>query len=314
MPKTVAKRYGLKLEDATAWYATVDIKAARFVSEGALERVVGALKSTGAVSAEKVVDYSTLLEQRVAELKRDIRSMKLYNKPELVSGLHLRLKAAGLGSGPAHYTDFLPYDQHHYHGTDAVDAMVSKAGITEKSRVINVGSGLGGPARYLAGKVGCQVLASELLDELHQTAKELTSRSKLEEKVLHLSGNFLSVGPHLHSNVYDALVSWLTVLHFEQRPKLFRLAYSLLRPGGVFFAADFFQLGKLTSGEWDTLKNEVSCSTLVGSVSEYKAELEAAGFKIREATDVTADWREFTAARVAAMEADRARLEPILGK
>jgi cyclopropane fatty-acyl-phospholipid synthase-like methyltransferase len=51
------------------------------------------------------------------------------------------------------YTDFLPYDQHHYNGTDAVDEMVAKAGITEKSRVINVGSGLGGPARYLAGKV-----------------------------------------------------------------------------------------------------------------------------------------------------------------
>jgi hypothetical protein len=55
----------------------------------------------------------------------------------------------------------------------------------------------------------------------------------------------LQVGPHLHPNVYDAVVSWLTVLHIDERPKLFKIAYSLLRPGGVWFAADFFQLGKV---------------------------------------------------------------------
>jgi hypothetical protein len=128
--------------------------------------------------------------------------------------------------------------------------------------------------------VGCQVLACELLDDLHHTAKEMTDRCSLGEKIVHLSGNFLSVGPHLHPNVYDSVVSWLTVLHIEERPKLFKTAYTLLRPGGVFFAADFFQLGKLTADEWKVLKDDVSCSGLVGSVSEYKGELEAAGFKV----------------------------------
>jgi hypothetical protein len=47
--------------------------------------------------------------------------------------------------------------------------------------------------RYLAGKTGCQVLACELQEELHHSAKELTDRCGLDEKVLHLSGNFLSV-------------------------------------------------------------------------------------------------------------------------
>jgi len=51
----------------------------------------------------------------------------------------------------------------------------------------------------------------------------------------------------------------------------------------------------------------------VGSVNEYKAELEAAGFKIREATDVTEDWRKYTAHRVEKFTADQERLEPVLG-
>jgi hypothetical protein len=71
---------------------------------------------------------------------------------------------------------------------------------------------------------------------------------------------------------------------------------------------------QLTDAEWKVLNNDVACKTLVGSVSEYKAELESAGFKVREATDVTADWRQHTADRVAKFTSDREKLEPILGE
>ena len=37
--------------------------------------------------------------------------LRRYNNPELVAGLHKQLKAAGLETGPAKYTDFLPFDQ-----------------------------------------------------------------------------------------------------------------------------------------------------------------------------------------------------------
>lgn len=57
-------------------FATVEIQADRFVAEGALERVVDALKSTGAVG-DVAMDFGTLIDPRVAEIKRDIRSMKL---------------------------------------------------------------------------------------------------------------------------------------------------------------------------------------------------------------------------------------------
>ena len=79
----MTKRYGLRHEDARAWYATVEIKAERFISEGALERVVSALQATGAVPADKQIDYHELIDSRVAELRRDIRSMKLCVVPLL---------------------------------------------------------------------------------------------------------------------------------------------------------------------------------------------------------------------------------------
>lgn len=58
----------------------------------------------------------------------------------------------------------------------------------------------------------------------------------------------------------------------------------------------------------------LACTLTVCFYLRYKSELESAGFKVREATDVTADWRKYTADRVAKFTSDRERLEPILGR
>ena len=65
-------------------------------------------------------------------------------------------------------------------------------GVSQDSKVINIGSSLGGPARYLAGKYGCHVLAIELQDDLHRNGKELTDRCGLKN-VHHMAGDFLEV-------------------------------------------------------------------------------------------------------------------------
>ncbi len=83
-------------------------------------------------------------------------------------------------------------------------------------RIINIGSGLGGPARYLAGQYNCQVLAVELQDELHRTACELTERCRLGDQVTHVAGDFLAVARHLAPSSYDAVVSWYEILSFPR--------------------------------------------------------------------------------------------------
>lgn len=314
MSAMVANRYELKAEDAAAWYSTVDISAERFVSEAALERVILTLKQAKAIDTGNPIKPIDVLEPRLAELRRDIKSMKLYNKPELKTALHRRLRAAGLQSGQVSYKEFTPYDQHHYHGATAVDELVAKVKITNSARVINVGSGLGGPARYLAGSTGCQVLACELQNDLHMSASELTERCNLATQVDHVAGDFLSLGAHLQLGAYDFVVSWLTILHINDRATLFKRAYDCLKPGGTFFAADFFQVGQLTEDEREILKNDVACPTLCSSAAGYKAELELAGFRVSEVDDCTADWKVFTDERVKAFEKDKVTMSQVLGK
>ena len=258
----VVKRQGQKREDAAAWFSTVNISAERFVSEAALDRVVDALKCTGDIARERQIDLNDLIDGRLAELHRDIKSMKLYNKPELVTAMHKRLAAKGLSKGPATYSQLNEFDLNLYHGTAALDRAIKDMPIHSTSRIINVGSNMGGPARYVAGKVGCQVLACELQGDLHSTAEEFTQRADLSKMVHHIHGNFMSISAHLQLSAYDGIMSWLTMLHFDDRPMLFRRCYELLRPGGVLFVASFgspeMRRSHLEASAWESISVEIS--------------------------------------------------------
>jgi hypothetical protein len=73
----------------------------------------------------------------------------------------------------------------------------------------------------------------ELQEDLHSAAVELTERcggtsdpsgqTFDKEAVTFMCGNILTVAPHLQINSYDAIVSWITILHFTEaeRAKLF---------------------------------------------------------------------------------------------
>ena len=100
--------------------------------------------------------------------KQAIKSMNLYSQVERI---YNDLRALGIeDEAPLDVETLTPFDQYHYFGTDAVDEAISMAGITADSKVLDVGSGLGGPARYLAKATGCKVTALELQDDLNEVA------------------------------------------------------------------------------------------------------------------------------------------------
>src|SRR5436309_12351604 len=73
------------------------------------------------------------------------------------------LSRPGLGRpGPVTADDLFAFDQDHYGGLAAVDALARRAGIGSTSRVLDVCAGLGGPARFVASRRGSIVVALEL--------------------------------------------------------------------------------------------------------------------------------------------------------
>ena len=105
-----------------------------------------------------------------------IKTMKLYSSFERVDN---ELRELGIADGAKlDAATLFPFDSLHYEGTDACDAAI--AALRDETRVVlDIGSGVGGPARYLAARAGWRVAALELQPDAHAKARELTARCGL---------------------------------------------------------------------------------------------------------------------------------------
>ena len=123
----------------------------------------------------------------------NIKSMKLYQHFERVDN-EIKELMPSINGRTLKASDLFPFDNMHYFGVDAVrealepvlKRMVSQRkemGITEPIRVLDVGSGLGGPARFIAEELNCSVTAIELQEDCHKKAMELTEQVGLQEKI-----------------------------------------------------------------------------------------------------------------------------------
>ena len=230
-----------------------------------------------------------------------IAAVPLYTQLERVDR---GLAALGIGPGePIAPEQLFSLDQWHYHGTDAIRAAADHFGLGPASRVLDIGSGIGGPARFLASTFGCHVTALELQPNLHEIAVDLTRRCGLDERVTHLCGDAL-VHP-LPEAAFDAVVSWLAVLHIPDRPRLFARMARTLRPGGGCYIEDLCM--RAPFGEEDLRDlHEIVFGTTVTSIDDYAADARSAGFVDVVAADLTGDWAPFAAERLMAWRQNHA--------
>ena len=221
---------------------------------------------------------------------------------------------AAIGIGPADPIPperLFPLDQWHYRGVDAIRAAASQLSLSPDSDVLDIGSGVGGPARYLAHTVGCRVMAVELLPELHAIAVDLTRRCGLNPRVKHIRGDAL-VHPFL-SAAFDAAVSWLAILHIPDRPRLFARLARARRPGGRFYIEDLCMRAPFSPHDLRRVRGIVFGVT-VTSIEDYAKDARDAGFIDVVPTDLTSDWAPYAALRLATWREDHANYARVYGE
>jgi SAM-dependent methyltransferase len=86
-----------------------------------------------------------------------------------------------------------PLDQFHGRGIAATRENVARLGLDATKHVLDVGAGVGGPARYIAANFGCRVTGIDLTEEFVAAAIELTQRCGLADKVSFRQGNALKM-------------------------------------------------------------------------------------------------------------------------
>lgn len=223
-----------------------------------------------------------------------------------VDRIYADLDAAGIGrDDPVTVMDLIKFDQYHYEGIDAINAASSALQAAPGKSILDIGSGLGGPARYMASTTGCNVTALELQPDLHETGITLTNRCDMSKSVRHLCGDILA---NVVSNeTFDGIMSVLCFLHIPNRTALFIACANALRSGGRIFIEDYFGLKPLTDQERAVLADKVCCPYLP-DLQKYKSDLIEAGFKNIRVEEKTADWSRFVTERYGKFKSDKERL------
>lgn len=206
------------------------------------------------------------------------------------------LEARGLDSGHLKPEDLLPYDQDHYGGLAANDALIDRAGLQAGHRVLDVCSGMGGPSRYIAHRVGCRVVGIDLTRSRFESARRLTRRVGLDHLVTFVHGDALAMP--FDAAEFDAVIGQEAWCHVPDKPKLVAECARVLKPGGVIAFTDILATDALTESDAQRLAAEMQFPVL-GTLAGYERDLRANGFDIVSVEDLGAPWTRILADRLA---------------
>jgi SAM-dependent methyltransferase len=153
-----------------------------------------------------------------------------YERASLVEQLRAALAKSGLGEKRLSAKDLAPLDQFHSRGLAATVELAKALPITEATRVVDIGSGLGGPSRYLAETYGCTVRGVDLSQSFVDAANFLAERSGLTSKVTYQRGNALSLP--FSDGEFDLAWTQHVAMNIADRAALYGETFRVLRPGG----------------------------------------------------------------------------------
>ncbi len=159
-----------------------------------------------------------------------------YNETDLVATIE-RLAGADLTALTQPQRDQL--DQFHSGGAEAVDRLLPSLQLTPAMTVLDVGSGLGGPARQLAQSSGCTVVGVDITAAYVDAAQALTQAAGLDEQVTFVCGDIAA----LDRNDFDAAYTMHVQMNVEDKKTFFAEIARHLRPGAHFATFEVCRTG-----------------------------------------------------------------------
>ncbi len=91
-----------------------------------------------------------------------------YTVSDLTARLLAALAEAGVDTDHPTIDDLAAVDEFHIGGRPATDHFAAKLGFARGDQVLDVGSGIGGPARYFAHHKGCRVTGIDLTEAIER--------------------------------------------------------------------------------------------------------------------------------------------------
>lgn len=161
-----------------------------------------------------------------------------YRAAGLTERLKMALTSLGLGQSdlPLAPRQLAALDQFHTRGLAATEELGKLAGIIPGMSVLDVGCGIGGPARLLAETYGCRVTGIDLSEPFIEAARYLTERTGQSGQVSFRSASALALP--FADGAFDMALLQHVAMNILDRELLYREIRRVLKPGGRFATFD----------------------------------------------------------------------------
>lgn len=204
-----------------------------------------------------------------------------YGAGGLTERLLERLAASGVELTALRAEHLHPVDHLHAGGAGATKDLIAALGLSGEERVLDVGSGIGGPSR-MAAAFGARVTGVDLTPEFVRTATELTARVGLAHRASFQVASAEELP--FDDDSFDVAMMIHVGMNLPDKKQVFGEVHRVLRPGGRFALQEQVRVG---DGElpWPMPWAQDERFSFVERTDDYTRKLEAVGFTVESVED-----------------------------
>jgi ubiquinone/menaquinone biosynthesis C-methylase UbiE len=238
---------------------------------------------------------------------------KHYGVGDLAAKIAAALRSAGKDPARLTTADLASIDEFHIRGRQATLELAQRMEIGTGARVLDIGSGLGGPARTLAEVYGCRVTGIDLSPELCCTAQALSRWVGLSDQVSFSQGDAMALT--CEPGTFDAAMTLHVAMNIAAKDVIYAGVHRALKAGRIFAIYDILQ------GEGGEVNYPVPWArdpaiSHLATPEEMRTLLQGAGFRILDEIDSTEQseaWFKHAAAQMAASDRPPVGLRQFMG-
>ena len=213
-----------------------------------------------------------------------------YTVAGLTERIKATLQASGRGDGTLQWSDLISFDQFHVRGLEASKELATALQLVPGETLLDLGCGLGGPARYLAAMHGVHVTGIDLTPEFIEVSEYLSGRCGLADKLKFVNGDATELQFPLEH--FDKAWTQHVAMNIPDKQALYKGVFRVLKPGGTFAIYDAV-LGGGQPVLYPTPWAREAGISFLATAHEVQDALRSAGFSIVSSVDqseIAARW------------------------
>ena len=178
-----------------------------------------------------------------------------------------------------------PIDHFHGRGVVATDELAAALQPRASDHLLDIGCGIGGPARWIAARYGCRVTGVDLTSQFCEAARELNRLCGLADRVQILHGSALAIP--VPDKSFDRAYSQAALMKISDKRGVFREAFRVLRPGGLL-ALSLAGAGSAGDPRYPLPWATTTAISFLATPEEIRSDVLAAGFETIFVRDTSA--------------------------